>query len=63
MNRLLLLAALLGAGYIFLAQSNSPILRQMHIGGGGGTLNPVMGAAAGGSVGGAAVKAAAKIGG
>jgi hypothetical protein len=66
MNRLLFLAVALGAAYVYLDHSGSPMLRQMHLSGGvtaGGSLNPVMGGMAGSAVGGAAVKAAGKLGG
>ena len=66
MNKVVLLAAALAAGYLYLAQTGSPLLRHAHIGGsgggGGGSLNPVMGGMAGG-VGAGAVKAAGGIGG
>jgi hypothetical protein len=65
MNRILVLACLLGGAYLYLAQTGSPLLRHSHVGGtfgGGGSLNPVMGDMAG-SVGAGAVKAAGKVGG
>jgi hypothetical protein len=65
MNKVVLLAAALAAGYLYLAQTGSPMLRHAGFGassGGGGSLNPVMGNMAG-TVGAGAVKAAGGIGG
>lgn len=65
MNKLVFLVAAVAAGYLYLAQTGSPILRHAHLGGGGGgggSLNPVMGGMAG-SVGAGAVKAAGRVGG
>lgn len=64
MSKLILLAIVLGGGYLYLSQTNPHMLRQMHLSGssGGGSLNPVMGGMAAG-VGAGAVQAAGKIGG
>lgn len=58
MIRLILLAALLAAGYLYL--TGSPHLRMARASGGG--AQPFLGAEAGGAVGGSAIGAAARIG-
>jgi len=60
MLRLLILAALLCAGWLYL--TGSPHLRVIRAATGGGGAQPFLGAEAGGAVGGSALGAARRIG-